>query len=486
MKLLKLSGLCLALSVATGLFAFATTAASAATAAQASTAPAAATSTVSGGQYGNVVVTRPSGAMRGFVVLFSGDAGWRQSDQAAADALARRGAMVVGVDTEHYAAEPPTRKEVCRSLVGDAEAMSHQLQREAGSDRYFSPIIAGTGQGGVVATQMLAQAPSNTLAGVVSIDPDAQLDARFNPCPPDPTIDRGNGLPGFVEIAATSQAAVKAPAPAGGKPVAVQRLQPGTSTADAMVALLGSHLRAHEAGEQDVSDLPLIELPAAHPTDKLAIVISGDGGWRDLDKSIAEALQKKGVSVVGLDSLRYFWTTQSPEKTSHDLARVLQAYGSRWHAKEVSLIGYSFGADVMPFVYNRLPENLRAKVSQMALLGFAHAADFQIRVTGWLGMPASDEALPAMPEVSKVPPGIVQCVYGEDETDTLCPALEKSGVTVIRTAGGHHFGGEYTTLANTLLDSWQRQIALRECDVAKGQAGGIQGASCVTKQVAAK
>ncbi|HXZ08456.1 MAG TPA: AcvB/VirJ family lysyl-phosphatidylglycerol hydrolase [Paraburkholderia sp.] len=484
MKLLKLSGLCLALSVATGLFAFASTDASAATPAQA--AASATTSTVSGGRYGDVVVTRPSGAMRGFVVLFSGDAGWRATDQAAADALARRGAMVVGVDTERYAAAPATRKEVCRSLVGDAESMSHQLQREAGSNRYFSPIIAGTGQGGVVATQMLAQAPSNTLAGVVSIDPDAQLDARFNPCPPDPTIDRGNGLPGFVEIAATSNAAVKAPAPAGGKPVAVQRLLPGTSTADAMVALLASHLRAHEAGEEDVSDLPLIELPAAHPTDRLAVVISGDGGWRDLDKSIAEALQKKGVSVVGLDSLRYFWTTQSPEKTSHDLARVLQTYGARWHAKQISLIGYSFGADVMPFAYNRLPENLRAKVSQMALLGFAHAADFQIRVTGWLGMPASDDALPAMPEVSKVPPAIVQCVYGEDEKDTLCPALEKSGVTVIRTGGGHHFGGEYAALANTLLDNWQRQIALRECDVAGAQAGGVQAAGCAAKQVAAK
>ncbi|MBV8627636.1 MAG: virulence factor family protein [Paraburkholderia sp.] len=468
MKSLKLSGLRLALSVATGVFAFAataafaTTAGSAAAPAQALTAavPAVTSSTVSGGRYGNVVVTHPSGAMRSFVVLFSGDAGWRPGDQAAADALARRGAMVVGVDTERYAAAPPTRKEVCRSPIGDAEAMSRQLQREAGSNRYLSPIIAGTGQGGVVATQTLAQAPSNTLAGVVSIDPDAQLDARFNPCPPDPKIDRGNGLPGFVEIAATSQAAVKAPAPAGGKPVAVQRLQPGTSTADAMIILLASHLRAHEAGEEDVSDLPLVELPAAHPTDRLAVVISGDGGWRDLDKSIAEALQKKGVSVVGLDSLRYFWTTQSPEKTSHDLARVLQTYGSRWHAKQISLIGYSFGADVMPFVYNRLPENLRAKVSQMALLGFARAADFQIRVTGWLGMPASDDALPAMPEVSKVPPGIVQCVYGADETDTLCPTLEKSGVTVIRTAGGHHFGGEYAALANTLLDNWQRQIAL--------------------------
>ncbi|TDN69400.1 AcvB/VirJ family lysyl-phosphatidylglycerol hydrolase [Paraburkholderia sp. BL10I2N1] len=465
----------LALSLATGLFAAALPSAHAVVATDL------ATSAVSGGRYGNVVVTRPTGEMRGFVVLFSGRSGWRPTDQQAADALARHGAMVVGVDTERYAGMPATRKETCRNLVGDAEAMSHQLQREVQSSRYFLPIVAGTGQGGILATQMLAQAPSNTLSGAASIDPDAQLDARFNPCPPDPTISRGNGLPGFVEIGATTADAVRTPTPAGGKPVAVRRLPPDTSSADAMVTLLGSHLRMHEASEQDVSDLPLIELPAAHPTDMLAVVISGDGGWRDLDKSIAEALQKQGVSVVGWDSLRYFWATKSPQETSHDLARVLETYGSRWHTRQVALIGYSFGADVMPFAYNRLPEALRAKVSQMALLGFAHSADFQIRVTGWLGMPASNEALPALPEVSKVPPGIVQCVYGEDEEDTLCPTLAKSGVTVLRTAGGHHFGRDYSSLANSLLDNWRRQIASRECDATKAPAGGAPAAGCNTK-----
>jgi type IV secretory pathway VirJ component len=433
---------------------------------------------VSGGKYGSVTVTRPAGPMRGFVVLFSGNAGWRTTDQQAADALARNGAMVVGVDTPRYAATVASTKETCHNLVGDAEAMGHQLQREEQSSRYFSPIVAGSGQGGILATRMLAQAPMNTLAGAASIDPDATLDTRFNPCPPDPTITHSKGLPGFVEVGATTTTAVSAPPQADGKPTAVQRLSAGTSTADAMVTLLGAHLRAHEASEEDVSDLPLIELPAARDSDMLAVVMSGDGGWRDLDKTIAEALQKKGVSVIGWDSLRYFWSAKTPQQVSHDLARVLDTYGSRWHTRHIALIGYSFGADVMPFAYSRLPESLRAKVSQMALLGFAHNADFQIRVTGWLGMPASDEALPALPEMSKVPPAIVQCVYGEDEEDTLCPVLAKSGVSVIRTAGGHHFGRDYNSLASSILDSWRKQIAARECAAGKNATG------CASKSAA--
>jgi type IV secretory pathway VirJ component len=190
----------------------------------------------------------------------------------------------------------------------------------------------------------------------------------------------------------------------------------------------------------------------------LAIVVSGDGGWRDLDKTIARGLQRSGVSAVGIDSLRYFWSRKTPEQTAHDLARVIQTYAARWHARSVALIGYSFGADVLPFAYNRLPARLRDKVALMSLLGFSPRADFEIRVSGWLGMPPSSAALPARPEIAKVPPELVQCFYGEDETDTICPDLAKTGVAVIRTAGSHHFGRDYDHLAQVILNGWHRRL----------------------------
>jgi type IV secretory pathway VirJ component len=397
--------------------------------------PAMKAETMSGGRYGTVTVTRPVGAMRGFVVLFSREGGWSTADQQAADALAKAGAMTVGVDSERYAANLAAKQETCHHLDGDAEAVSHQLERLARSSRYFAPIVAGVGQGGALAKQILSMAPENTIAGAVSVDPSRALDPRFKPCPPDPTIVR-RAMPGFVESA-----------PAG-------------DTAK-LVSLVTPHLRDGTADELDVSDLPLIELPAAKPSGLLAIVISGDGGWRDLDKTIAEALQRDGVSVVGVDSLRYFWSEKPPAQTSRDLARVMRTYMARWHATDVALIGYSFGADVMPFAYNRLPDALREKVAVMSLLGFAPSADFQIRVTGWLGMPASEKALKVAPEIAKVPPGIVQCFYGEQEKETMCPALANSGVELIRTQGEHHFGRDYVALEKRILASFRKQVAAR-------------------------
>ena len=420
--------------------------------------------TISGGLLGDVTYYAPTGSLRGFVVLFSGKSGWQPSDRDAAQALARNGAMVVGVDTSRYAARLAREKEDpsgCHYLVGDAEAVSHQLQREAHSARYFLPILAGSGQGALVAERALGRAPSNTLAGAIIVDPDATLDARFAPCPND-QMKEGAGPSGFLSAASTGGESVMPAISTGGRPLVTKYFPKGTSESDVMSTLVTPHLASTGTPpNDDVSDLPLVAMPAAQPSDMLAIVISGDGGWRDLDKSVAEAMQKRGVNVVGVDALRYFWGEHTPEQTAHDMARIIEVYGRRWHTQHVALIGYSFGADVMPFVYNRLPLEDKVQVSLIALMGFSPKADFQIRVTGWLGMPASSKALSTLPEAAKIPTPLMQCFYGVEEDDTACPELAKRGVNVVKMEGGHHFGGSYDDLALTILNRWKSQFTAK-------------------------
>jgi type IV secretory pathway VirJ component len=419
--------------------------------------------TVSGGRYGEAIVSQPRGPMRGFVVLFSASTGWTAADQQAADRLSQQDMLVVGVDTARYAATLAAIQEACHHLVGDAEAISHQLQRELGGATYFTPIIAGAGEGGLLAEQLLSAAPSNTIGGAISVDPAPTLDSRFNPCPPDPNMMHDRGLPGFWALGTTATLAAPVQSLVArlrqdGARLVLQDFPSGTTESSMLLALSEPHLGSRAPDEGDISDLPLVELPAANATNMLAIVISGDGGWRDLDKTIARDLQGWGVSVVGLDSLRYFWSKRTPEQTANDLTRIIRFYTAHWHARSIALIGYSFGADVLPFVYNRLPARERDEVALLALLGFARAADFEIRVTGWLGMPPSSAALPVQSEIAKVPPTLVQCFYGEDEDDTVCPELRQLRMAVIRTSGGHHFGHDYERLARTILEKWRLRL----------------------------
>ena len=188
----------------------------------------------------------------------------------------------------------------------------------------------------------------------------------------------------------------------------------------------------------------------------LAIVLSGDGGWRDIDKNVSEKLQSAGVSVVGWDCLRYFWSRKSPEQVARDLGATIDTFLSRWGGSKVVLVGYSFGADVLPFAYDRLSPETKTHIVQLSLLGFSTAADFEIRVAGLVGAGPSKEALPTEPALAPIDPTMIQCFYGADEDDTACRSLQGKA-EVIRTAGGHHFDGNYGALAQRILDGLRQR-----------------------------
>jgi type IV secretory pathway VirJ component len=203
-----------------------------------------------------------------------------------------------------------------------------------------------------------------------------------------------------------------------------------------------------------VADLPVVEVPAtgkptANLADTFAILLSGDGGWAGLDRDVAGALSAHGIPVVGLDSLRYFWSARTPASGALDIDRLMRFYQTRWNKKRVILIGYSQGADVLPFMVNRLTPVARDRVALLVLMGLGQKADFEFRMTNWVM--SSQNGLPIRPEVERLPDGMAMCVYGADEDDSNCPGLDPKRVQVVKMPGGHHFDGNYTGLADVIL-----------------------------------
>jgi type IV secretory pathway VirJ component len=426
---------------------------------------------IDGGRYGQVKLIEPVHP-QAVVIFFTDQNGTTSASNVAADRLARTGALVVEVNTPSYLKRLSHVDEKCHYLAGDAEGLAHQLERSLRFPHYLTPILAGPGVGGGIAELALAQAPAVTIAGAVSVDPSTRLLTTAPMCPAsgagssagDFSHGTRGSMPGYWTVGLTPNA------PSGsreyfsalrraGTAVDIHQLADETLGEDLAGLIVLHYSKAKPA--RDLATLPLIPLPVNHPSKLMAVLLSGDGGWRDLDKTIAEQLQRQGIPVVGWDSLRYFWTGRTPQQTSDDLSRVIQAYMVKWRATDVALIGYSFGADVLPFAYHRLSPDLRSHVKLLALLAFASSADFQVRVGGWLGLPPSPDALPVMPAMDDIPAGLVQCFYGENEHDSACPALVKRGAEVIRTAGGHHFDGDYTTLEHTILAGFERRVSQR-------------------------
>lgn len=207
-----------------------------------------------------------------------------------------------------------------------------------------------------------------------------------------------------------------------------------------------------------LADLPLVLLPVSGRSPVMAIIYSGDGGWRDLDKQIGENLQSIGIPVVGFDTLEYFWQKKSPEVVAEGLADIISHFSALWAADDVLLIGYSFGADIIPFAVNRLADPERARIRQITLLAPGMKASFEIHVSGWVGASPGKDAPDIVPELRRLDPALVQCVYGvEEKAESACAML--SHAEVIETPGGHHFDEDYDVLTRRIVDGLVRRGA---------------------------
>jgi type IV secretory pathway VirJ component len=196
--------------------------------------------------------------------------------------------------------------------------------------------------------------------------------------------------------------------------------------------------------------LPLVEVPVATPGEQLAVLVTGDGGWRKIDGAIADGLRARGIPTVGLDSAAYYRRRHTPEESAAALEAIIREYRARWHRDRVILIGFSRGADVLPFMVNRLPADVRASISVIALLGPEPLIDFRFH-PWWDIFHRREPEFPVKPEVDRLAGANVVCVHGTREKDSLCPQLDSAAFTIVPEPGGHHFGGRYRQVVDAIL-----------------------------------
>jgi type IV secretory pathway VirJ component len=179
-------------------------------------------------------------------------------------------------------------------------------------------------------------------------------------------------------------------------------------------------------------------------------MLTGDGGWRRIDRKVTDDLRDAGIPVVGFLTNDYFRTRRTPDESGCALERVIRFYKLIWKKDKVLLIGYSRGADALPFMASRLPDDLRPSVQVIALLGLEPTIDFTYRPF-WMLRFHREPQFPVKPEVEKLRGQNVVCVYGERESDSLCPQLDPAAFKLVREPGSHHFAGQYKSVAAVIL-----------------------------------
>ena len=429
---------------------------------------------VAHGRFADVALYRPAGEPKSVVLFLSGDGGWNRGVDGMAQSLVAEGALVAGVDVPKFLASFSGDGESCVNPDGDLENLSHYVQGYAQLPTYFTPLLVGYSSGATLAYAMLAQAPSGTFAGAISLGFCPDLELAVPPC-------RGDGLRfetrqphKSIDLTASSKLGgpwwalhgeqdavcdIEAARPfVAAAPhatmVSLPKVGHGYSVERNWLPQLLDSFRAAVAQSPNalappsLPDLPLVEVPAEHDADLFAVIVSGDGGWAGLDKEVAAGLAARGISVVGVDSLRYFWKARTPDGFAADLDRLLRFYAAHWNKRRAIVIGYSQGADVLPFALNRLSPQASALVERSVLLAPAEKASFEFHLTNWIGGNSGD--LPVKPEIERLDLRNVACIYGRDERDeSPCVALD-TAARVRELAGGHHFNGAYAELVREI------------------------------------
>ncbi len=188
--------------------------------------------------------------------------------------------------------------------------------------------------------------------------------------------------------------------------------------------------------------------PSAHLT---AVLLSGDGGWAELIRSIADGLAARGIAVVGVNSRTWLSSPKTPDETAKAIERAIAEARARSPGDRLLLVGYSRGADMAPFVATRLPRALRDELVGLALFGLAPMASFEFHWSDLVKDTPRVTDIPIHPELERLRGLPMVCVSGTEEKSSGCRGLPAGLMRVDERSGGHHFDGNLAALLDDVM-----------------------------------
>ena len=185
--------------------------------------------------------------------------------------------------------------------------------------------------------------------------------------------------------------------------------------------------------------LPVVIRNNGENTTPLIFHISGDGGMIRFDTKMCNQYKANGYSFIALSSLKYFLTVKSPSKVARDMVPLIQRYSKAWDKEDIILVGFSFGAEITPFLFNKLPPELKEKVKMVVLLTPSKSSDFKIHVRDMVGLDKKHEVYDVAEETAKITSSKVLAIYGRKEKHNFLKDSERPNLKILYIRGGHDF-----------------------------------------------
>ncbi|HTQ98614.1 MAG TPA: AcvB/VirJ family lysyl-phosphatidylglycerol hydrolase [Candidatus Acidoferrum sp.] len=386
---------------------------------------------VTHGKFSEVKVYHNDGNAKPPVLLVSDDQGEATLTRHLIEQFLGNDIDVIAISDARLQQDFPGQLKNCNSLTGDFENLTRYVEAYLEYPRYITPMLANTPATNSAINRVLTPLVQKIFLGRLSFYADKPVKpaSDLGACPPRTTS---------VKVA---------PAPTFSMPL--QGKQADDALLEQTYAELEERMPATQDLDSVVADLPLTEVPAKGDYDTMAILLSGDGGWAGFDKDLADALQAKGVSVVGWDSLRYFWKATTADSVAADLDKVIAYYLQHWNKKKVYLLGFSQGANVLPFTVAELDEASQKALAKVVLISPEKFAQFEFHMTNWVK--STTTGLPVVPILQKHHGIKMLCIFGSVDKNSACPEVRDTEIEVHGFEGGHHLFQNISTMVSLIM-----------------------------------
>ncbi|WP_300670423.1 AcvB/VirJ family lysyl-phosphatidylglycerol hydrolase [Soonwooa sp.] len=187
----------------------------------------------------------------------------------------------------------------------------------------------------------------------------------------------------------------------------------------------------------------------------IIMYISGDAGFNTFSKSLSEHLHEAGYDVFALNSKAYFWNKKTPTQAASEVERYINHQLDGRDNQHVILMGFSFGADVTPFIYNRFSDQMKKNIEKIIVIGPSQSNDFEIHLSEYVGVTKKRHFL-VIPEINKITDKPILLIMSDLEYMYFPFKKIKLGnnYKMLHIHGDHQYDNNTKMLADTLVSQF--------------------------------
>lgn len=174
--------------------------------------------------------------------------------------------------------------------------------------------------------------------------------------------------------------------------------------------------------------------------------LTGDGGYTKATEKFCKQIQAHNYNIISMDA-RYFYGGKTLTKAVSSFENVVKRIEKKKRIERITVIGYSFGADVTPFIINNIPDSLRNRISEVVLLAPSQKTNLKIDLLSLL-FPKQVGKLNVVSEINKIAIPVKVIL---NEKGPYKELKFNKYITVKILPGNHHFDYNYDLLVKTIL-----------------------------------